>query len=96
METKNNPLSLKAILIIIGIGIWVNVMQNAGIIPTKQNVIVKGGFIDADINGKVDIRGTVSVDNEVEVDIKKINGWRAANYYEYTYDGKEFHSLGIN
>jgi len=94
METKGKNISLKAILIAIGIGIWVIVLQNAGLIPTKQNVYVKGGYINADINGTVDIRGSVSVDNEVDVDIRKISGWNAANYYEYKIDGKEFHSLG--
>ncbi|GIJ95842.1 hypothetical protein CAPN001_04110 [Capnocytophaga stomatis] len=101
MEQKSKNISLKAILIAIGAGIWVIVLQNAGIIPKlvgtengTQTVYVTGGNIDADINGTVDIRGSVSVDNEVDVDIKKVNGWEAANYYEYTIDGKEFHSLG--
>lgn len=94
METKGKNISLKAILIAIALGIWVIVLQNAGIIPTKQNVYVKGGYIDADINGTVDVRGSVSVDNEVDVNIRKINGWNAANYYEYEINGKEFHSLG--
>jgi len=96
METKSKNISLKAILISITIGIWAIVLQNAGIIPTNQNVkvvntvdtYVNGGRIDADVSG------SVSVDNEVEVDIRKINGWKAANYYEYKIDGEEFHSLG--
>jgi hypothetical protein len=67
MEKKN--ISLKAILILIGIGIWAIVLQNAGVIPTKQNVYVKGGYIDADVNGSVDI------DNTVDVNIDAINGY---------------------
>lgn len=94
MEVKSRNISLKAILIAIGLGIWVIVLQNAGVIPTKQNVYVKGGYIDADIDGTVDVSGSVSVDNTVDVDITKVNGWNAANYYEYKIDGKEFHSLG--
>ena len=76
METKSKNISLKAILIAIGLGIWVIVLQNAGIIPTKQNVYVKGGYIDADIDGTVDVRGSVSVDNTVDINIQEINGHR--------------------
>jgi hypothetical protein len=36
MEIKSKNISLKAILIVIGLGIWVMVLQNAGVIPTKQ------------------------------------------------------------
>ena len=70
METKGKNISLKAILIAIGIGIWVLVLQNTGIIPTKQNVYVKGGYID--VNGRVDVRGSVDVDNTVSVSIDEV------------------------
>ncbi|MBS1571799.1 MAG: hypothetical protein JST62_05320 [Bacteroidetes bacterium] len=83
METKSKSISLKAILIAIGIGIWAIVFQNAGIIPTKQNVYVKGGSID--VSGSIDVdrvRGTVSVDGDVDVDIKKINGKRNVFYQD--------------
>jgi len=80
METKSKNISLKAILIAIGLGIWVMVLQNAGIIPTKQNVYVKGGFIDADVNGTVDVRGSVSVDNTVDINISEVNGHSNAFY----------------
>lgn len=93
---KINNVSQQVLLLIIGIGIWFIVLQNAGIIPTSQNVrvvntvdsYVKGGNIEAEVTGNVD------VDNEVEVDIRRINGWNAANYNEYSIDGEEFHSLG--
>ena len=75
METKSKNISLKAILIIMTIGIWAIVLQNAGIIPTKQNVYVKGGYIDADVNGSVDVSGSVSVDNEIDVNIKSLGGY---------------------
>ena len=74
METKSKNISLKAILIAIGLGIWVMVLQNAGVIPTKQNVYVKGGYIDADVNGTVDVRGSVDIDNTVDINIEEING----------------------
>jgi hypothetical protein len=86
METKSKNISLKAILITIGIGIWILVLQNAGIIPTKQNVYVKGGYIDADINGTVDVRGSVSVDNTVDVNLDAING-KSNVFYDFGGNG---------
>jgi hypothetical protein len=75
MDTKSKNISLKAILIAIGAGIWVLVLQNAGIIPKLvgakngiQTVYVTGGSIDADVSG------SVSVDNTVDINISEING----------------------
>jgi hypothetical protein len=78
MDTKSKNISLKAILIAIGVGIWVLVLQNAGIIPKLvgakngiQTVYVTGGSIDADVSG------SVSVDNTVDINISEINGHRS-------------------
>lgn len=81
MEQKSKNISLKAILIAIGTGIWVIVLQNAGIIPTKQNVYVKGGFIGANIEGTVEVRGAVDVDNTVSVSIDEVLGKDDKKYY---------------
>lgn len=86
METKSKNISLKAILIAIGLGIWVMVLQNAGVIPTKQNVYVKGGYIDADVNGTVDVRGSVSVDNTVDINLDAING-KSNAFYDFGGNG---------
>jgi hypothetical protein len=81
METKGKNISLKAILIAIGAGIWVIVLQNAGIIPKlagtengTQTVYVTGGNIDADVSG------SVRVDNEVDINISSVNGRQAKSY----------------
>lgn len=59
-ELKN--LSLKSILVIIAIGIWMLVLQNLGIIPVTQDVRVKN-TIDADVSGRVYVDGgTISVE----------------------------------
>lgn len=87
IEAKSTNISLKAIWIVIGAGIWIIVLQNAGIIPTKQNVYVKGGNID--VSGSIDVdrvRGTVSIDGDVDVDIKKING--KSNVFYQDRDGE--------
>ena len=76
METKSQSISLKVILIIMAVGIWTFVLQNAGIIPTKQNVYVKGGYVNADINGTLD----VNVENEVDVNVSSVNEHSNAFY----------------
>lgn len=70
-------------MIAIGIGTWVIVLQNAGIIPTKQNVYVKGGYIDSYIDGTVDVCvcGSVDVDNTVSVSIDEVLGRDGKKYY---------------
>ena len=62
------------------IGIWVVVLQNAGIIPTKQNVYVKGGYIDADVSGSVRVNNTVDVSGYLDVNLEAINGKSNAFY----------------
>ena len=89
MDLKTKNISLKAILIIIAVGVWAMVLQNAGIIPTNQNVkvvntvdaYVDGGRIDANVSG------SVSVDNTVNVNIHAING------YNQVTTGKGTHSV---
>ena len=60
IQLKN--ISLKSILVIIAIGIWMLVLQNLGIIPVTQDVRVKN-TIDADVSGSVYVDGgTISVE----------------------------------
>jgi hypothetical protein len=87
METKTSNNSLNAILISIGLGIWMIVLQNAGIIPKlvgskngTQTVYVTGGNIDADVSG------SVSVDNQVDVNLDAING-NSNCFYDFGGDG---------
>lgn len=70
METKSKNISLKAILIIIAVGIWITVFQNAGIIPTEQRVRVTN-TVDANAN----VIGEVEIENTVDVNIEEINGY---------------------
>ena len=67
METK----LLKATLIVIAVGIWAIVLQNAGVIPTTQ---------DVEVTNRVDVRGSMNVDNTVGVNLRAINGKRNAFY----------------
>ena len=76
-KIKNSSSNL--FLFVIGIGIWVLVLQNAGIIPTKQNVYVKGGYVviekPVSIDGNVRVNGSVDIENTVDVNIHEINGY---------------------
>lgn len=76
MEINLEGISIKTILIFIGIGIWVIVLQNAGVIPTSQRVHVTNtvgieGRVDVD--NKVEVEGSVDV-GIVDINIAKING----------------------
>lgn len=70
METKSKNISLKAILIIIAVGLWITVFQNAGIIPTEQRVRVTN-TVDANAS----VTGEVEIENTVDVNIEAINGY---------------------
>ena len=80
MENKSKNISLKAILIVIAVGIWAIVLQNAGVIPTSQNVYVDGGYIRVSGDVDADVSGSVSIDNEVDVNISSVNGHGNAFY----------------
>ena len=88
---KKENLFQKITLLTISMGIWVLVMQNAGIISSNQNVNVVN---TVGVDGSVEVNGSVSINDEVEVNLTKINGWQAANYYKYKLDGEEYHALG--
>lgn len=92
METKGKSISLKAILIIISVGIWAIVLQNASVIPTKQNVYVKGGYVDVD--GSVRVSGSVDVNNMVDVNLNVLNR-PVGSHKSYVIDGKEYQALDV-
>ncbi len=96
MEEKSKNITLKAILITMTIGIWAIVLQNAGVIPTNQNVKV-ANTVDVIGDVKADVSGSVSVDNTVDINIKEVLGSPAAAYGAYTNrNGKEHYSLGVD
>jgi hypothetical protein len=91
METKSKNISLKAILITMTIGIWAVVLQNAGIIPTKQNVYVKGGYVD--VSGSVDVDNTVDINGYMDVNIDAINGH--SRFYDNSSNSGEYFRLPV-
>jgi hypothetical protein len=94
--------SLKTILVIIASGIWVLVLQNAGLIPkVQQNVYVEGGYINTDVrntvnvSGSVDVRGSVDVGNRVDINISAINGYRNCFYNSYAKHPNDYYRLPV-
>ena len=85
MEAKTKNISLKAILLTIAVGIWAIVLQNAGVIPTNQNVKVVN---TVDVNGSVRVSGEVdaNVGNTVDINISAINGHSNA-FYDHGFNG---------
>lgn len=85
MENKSKSVSLRIILITMTIGICAIVLQNAGIIPTKQNVYVKGGYVNVsgsvDVDNTVYVSGSVDVDNTVSVSNDEVLGKDNKKYY---------------
>ena len=58
-------ISEKVILLLIGIGIWALVLQNAGIIPTDKGVYVNGGNVS--VSGNVNIVTLYQEKTEMEM-----------------------------
>jgi hypothetical protein len=83
MENQSLNKTSKVILLAIAIGIWAIVLQNAGVIPTNQNVKVVN---TVGVNGSVTVYGSVDVDNTVDINIEEING-KSNAFYDHNRDG---------
>ena len=77
----------KTVLIVIAIGIWVIVFQNAGIIPQAipQRIMADSAIL---VTGEVDVLNTVFIKGAVDANIESINGYskfykdpRTGEYY---------------
>lgn len=85
MENKFKNKYLIIILLTISIGIWGVFLQNLGIIPTQNNVVVLNPI---DIKEPVNISGEVdaNINNIVDINISEING-SSNSFYDHSYDG---------
>jgi len=77
----------KTILVVIAVGIWVIVFQNAGIFPqiSPTRVVADSAFR---VVGEVDVLNTVFIKGSVDANIESINGYskfykdpRTGEYY---------------
>lgn len=78
---------IKTTLILITVGIWVIVFQNAGIFPSiaPQKITSDDPIV---VTGEVDVNNTVTVKGRVNANIESINGYskfykdpRTGEYY---------------
>ncbi len=82
-----NTKFVKTTLILITVGIWVIVFQNAGIFPrlTPQKITADEPLV---VTGEVDVNNTVTVKGNVNANLESINGYskfykdpRTGEYY---------------
>lgn len=79
--------SFKIIFILIAVGIWAIVLQNAGLIPLEQNVRVVNTVDTYVEGGNIDISGAVEIDNTspIPVSIDEVLGRDGKKYYYRNY-----------
>ena len=78
---------IKTTLVLIVVGIWVLVFQNAGVLPSvSPQVVVADSALR--ITGEVDVANTVFVKGSIDANIESINGYskfykdpRTGQYY---------------
>lgn len=83
MTQNTSDNSLKIIFIIIAVGIWAIVLQNAGIVPLEQNVRIVN-TVDTQVNGGfVKVSGNVEIDNStpIPISIDEVLGRDGKKYY---------------
>lgn len=60
-----------------------------------QTVYVTGGIIDADISNRIQVEGTISVANEVDVNVSAINGYSNCFYNNYTKHSNDYYRIPV-
>jgi len=65
---------IRSILILITVGIWVIVMQNAGIIPRLNPMTIHADEA-VSVKGEVDVVNTVFIKGSVDANLESINGY---------------------
>lgn len=76
-----------SLLAIIAVCLVIIVIQGFG--EGTQDVYVLGGDVDANV------RGYVSVDNTVNVNVKGVQGRRIGSHRSYTIDGIEYSAIDV-
>ena len=94
-KSQGKNITLKGLLLIIAIGVWVIALQNLGVIPINQKVkVVEAVRIVGDVDANVS--GSVSVDNTVDVNLDKVLGYPVGCRRSYTIDGREYQAIDVS
>lgn len=83
-------------VIICAIGIWAQFLHT--LLSSEdgvQTVYVTGGTIDANISRKVEVEGSVSVDNRVDINLSAINGYRNCFYNSYSKHPNDYYRIPV-
>ncbi len=64
---------LKNILILIAVGVWIIVLQNAGFIPQYKSMKISADK-PLTVQGQVDVENTVFIKGQVDANLESING----------------------
>lgn len=93
LQGKN--ITLKGLILVTAIGIWVIALQNLGVIPVSQKVkVVEVVRVVGNVNA--DVSGSVSVDNTVDVNLDEVLGYPVGCRRSYTIDGREYQSIDVS
>ena len=83
-------------VIICAIGIWAQFLHT--LLSSEggvQTVYVTGGTIDTDISSTVEVEGSVSIDNRVDVNLSAINGYRNCFYNSYSKHPNDYYRIPV-
>ncbi|PKP52029.1 MAG: hypothetical protein CVT92_10775 [Bacteroidetes bacterium HGW-Bacteroidetes-1] len=77
----------RSVLILIAIGIWIIVLQNAGLLPQIRPLKIQADQV-LEIKGLVEVENTVFIKGQVDANLESINGYskfykdpRTGEYY---------------
>lgn len=77
----------RSILILIAVGIWIIVLQNAGLLPQLRPLKIQSDQV-LEIKGLVEVENTVFIKGQVDANLESINGYskfykdpRTGEYY---------------
>ena len=73
------------LLLTIAVGVWGLFLQNMGLFVPSDDFTQKVrvvNIVDTEVQGSIRVNGTVSVDNTVDINISKVNGYNTKSYKE--------------
>lgn len=71
------------LLVVIAVGIWGLFMQNMGIFVPNDDYTQKVrvvNTVDTEVQNSVNVNGSLDIDNIVDINIKKVNGYKTKTY----------------
>ena len=70
-------------------------------VPYKHNPLIInmrqiwGGNIDADVSNRIQVEGSVNIDNRVDVNLSAINGYRNCFYNNFAKHPNDFYRIPV-